>query len=395
MTDKREMTALKSSAATDERQSLQKSCENSISDLSDDCKKNFHWDLSDKPGFKTVTMSELFDNAYQGKPPVIDGLLYRGTYLFVGAPKIGKSFFMAQLAYHISTGSPLWNYPVRKGTVLYLALEDDYARLQKRLYRMFGVAENENLYFSVAADHVSKGLDKQVDIFVREHPDTSLIIIDTLQKVREAGGDSYSYASDYQIITALKDLAAKHGICLLLVHHTRKQNADDKFDMISGTNGLLGAADGAFLLTKDKRTSNNATLDVSGRDQQDQRLFLLRDEGTLAWKLDKVETELWKEPPEPLLERVAEKVNEANPSWEGTPTELCDILNFDIKPSAITQKLNVNINRLNDEYKIAYRYRRTHEGRKITLSYEGSVSERDRRDTLCGGMQNPDTGDTA
>ena len=395
MTDKREMTALKSSAATDERQSLQKSCENSISDLSDDCKKNFHWDLSDKPGFKTVTMSELFDNAYQGKPPVIDGLLYRGTYLFVGAPKIGKSFFMAQLAYHISTGSPLWNYPVRKGTVLYLALEDDYARLQKRLYRMFGVAENENLYFSVAADHVSKGLDKQVDIFVREHPDTSLIIIDTLQKVREAGGDSYSYASDYQIITALKDLAAKHGICLLLVHHTRKQNSDDKFDMISGTNGLLGAADGAFLLTKDKRTSNNATLDVSGRDQQDQRLFLLRDEGTLAWKLDKVETELWKEPPEPLLERVAEKVNEANPSWEGTPTELCDILNFDIKPSAITQKLNVNINRLNDEYKIAYRYRRTHEGRKITLSYEGSVSERDRRDTLCGGMQNPDTGDTA
>ena len=394
MTDKREMTALKSSAATDERQSLQKSCENSISDLSDDCKKNFHWDLSDKPGFKTVTMSELFDNAYQGKPPVIDGLLYRGTYLFVGAPKIGKSFFMAQLAYHISTGSPLWNYPVRKGTVLYLALEDDYARLQKRLYRMFGVAENENLYFSVAADHVSKGLDKQVDIFVREHPDTSLIIIDTLQKVREAGGDSYSYASDYQIITALKGLAAKHGICLMLVHHTRKQNADDKFDMISGTNGLLGAADGAFLLTKDKRTSNNATLDVSGRDQQDQRLFLLRDEGTLAWKLDKVETELWKEPPEPLLERVAEKVNEANPSWEGTPTELCDILNFDIKPSAITQKLNVNINRLNDEYKIAYRYRRTHEGRKITLSYEGSVSERDRRDTLCGGMQNPDTGDT-
>ena len=395
MTDKREMTALKSSAATDERQSLQKSCENSISDLSDDCKKNFHWDLSDKPGFKTVTMSELFDNAYQGKPPVIDGLLYRGTYLFVGAPKIGKSFFMAQLAYHISTGSPLWNYPVRKGTVLYLALEDDYARLQKRLYRMFGVAENENLYFSVAADHVSKGLDKQVDIFVREHPDTSLIIIDTLQKVREAGGDSYSYASDYQIITALKGLAAKHGICLLLVHHTRKQNSDDKFDMISGTNGLLGAADGAFLLTKDKRTSNNATLDVSGRDQQDQRLFLLRDEGTLAWKLDKVEMELWKEPPEPLLERVAEKVNEANPSWEGTPTELCDILNFDIKPSAITQKLNVNINRLNDEYKIAYRYRRTHEGRKITLSYEGSVSERDRRDTLCGGMQNPDTGDTA
>ena len=384
MTGEKKMTAYNSSGGTDERQSISKTNNNSIAEKATEFKHNFS-DLSDKPGFNTVTMSELFDSVYQGKPPIIDGLLYRGIYLFVGAPKIGKSFFMAQLAYHISTGTPLWNYPVHKGTVLYLALEDDYARLQKRLYRMFGVAENENLFFSVSADHVCKGLDKQVDIFVREHPDTSLIIIDTLQKVREAGGDNYSYANDYQIIAALKALAARHGVCLLLVHHTRKQNAEDKFDMISGTNGLLGAADGAFLLTKEKRTSNNATLDVSGRDQQDQRLFLTRNTDTLAWQLDKVETELWEEPPEPLLEKIAEKVNEANPSWEGTPTELCEYISFDIKPSAITQKLNVNVDRLMDEYKIAYHYKRTHDGRRITLSFVGSVSERDRRDTLCGG----------
>ena len=68
------------------------------------------------------------------------------------------------------------------------------------------------------------------------------------------------------------------GVCLLLVHHTRKQQADDKFDMISGTNGLLGAADGAFLLQKEKRTDGSAILDVAGRDQQDQRLYLKRDE---------------------------------------------------------------------------------------------------------------------
>jgi len=83
---------------------------------------------------KTVTMTELYNTVFQSKPPLIDGLLYPGTYLFVGAPKLGKSFLMAQLAYHISTGTPLWNYTVRKGTVLYLALEDDYNRLQKRLY---------------------------------------------------------------------------------------------------------------------------------------------------------------------------------------------------------------------------------------------------------------------
>ena len=68
-------------------------------------------------------MNELYENVYQSRPPVIDGLLYPGTYLFAGAPKVGKSFLMAQLAYHVSMGLPLWDYPVHKGTVLYLALE--------------------------------------------------------------------------------------------------------------------------------------------------------------------------------------------------------------------------------------------------------------------------------
>ena len=182
---------------------------------------------------------------------------------------------MAQLAYHVSTGTPLWNYTTRKGTVLYLALEDDYRRLQERLYRMFGTESADNLFFSVSAGQLGKGLDEQLARFVAEHTDTKLIIIDTLQKVREVGGDNYSYANDYQIMARLKSFADAHGLCILLVHHTRKQTADDKFDMISGTSGLLGAADGAFLLQKEKRTGNAATLEVSGRDQQDQKLCLL------------------------------------------------------------------------------------------------------------------------
>ena len=124
--------------------------------------------------------------------------------------------------------------------------------------------------------------------------------------MREVGGDNYSYANDYEIITRLKQFADSYGICILLVHHTRKQGSDDKFDMISGTTGLLEAADGAFLLQKEKRIGNAATLEVSGRDQQDQKLYFVRNTETLLWELQKAETELWKEPPEPLLERIAE-----------------------------------------------------------------------------------------
>ena len=230
--------------------------------------------MTDPAYLPTISMSELYQNVYQGRPPIIDGLLYPGTYLFAGAPKVGKSFLMAQLAYHVSMGLPLWGYPVHKGTVLYLALEDDHRRLQGRLYRMFGMDGTNDLLFAIHAKQLGVGLEGQLKMFVREHPDTKLIIIDTLQKVREAGGDKYSYANDYGVVGTLKRLADDCGICLLLVHHTRKQQADDKFDMISGTNGLLGAADGAFLLQKEKRTDGSAILDVAGRDQQDQRLLL-------------------------------------------------------------------------------------------------------------------------
>lgn len=291
---------------------------------------------------KTVPMSKLYDNVYQSKPPIIDGLLYPGTYLFVGAPKIGKSFLMAQLAYYVSTGEELWGYEVKKGAVLYLALEDDYRRLQERFYRMFGTNSAENLYLSVSANQLGSGLYEQLTGFISEHKDTALIIIDTLQKVRECGGDKYSYAGDYEIINGLKKFTDNYGVCLLLVHHTRKQQSDDRFDMILGTNGLLGAADGAFMLQKEKRTSNSAVLEVSGRDQQDQKLYLIRDTEKLIWNLDRTEMELWKEPPEPVLEMVSNFITVDNPQWCGSPTELVKILNADIPANVLTLKLNVN-----------------------------------------------------
>ena len=323
--------------------------------------------MSDPAYLHTVSMSELYETVYQSRPPVIDGLLYSGAYLFAGAPKVGKSFLMAQLAYHVSTGLPLWGYTVHKGTVLYLALEDDHRRLQGRLYRMFGMDGTDNLRFAIYAKQLGVGLEEQLKKFVREHSDTKLIIIDTLQKVREAGGDKYSYANDYEVVGKLKRLADDCGICLLLVHHTRKQQADDKFDMISGTNGLLGAADGAFLLQKEKRTDGSAILDVAGRDQQEQRLYLIKDRERLVWELERTETELWVEPPDPVLEAIAAFVTTDKPTWSGTATELVTALGVDLKPNTLTMRLNVNAGRLLNEHGIRYENSRSHAGRKITL----------------------------
>lgn len=372
-------TVLDSSVGADDGQPLPKSTDKIIADENSESKETEKYleayqrdvlRMMDPAYLHTVSMNELYETVYPSRPPLIDGLLYPGTYLFVGAPKLGKSFFMAQLAYHISTGLPLWKFPVKQGTVLYLALEDDYKRLQERLFRMFGVDSAENLYFSISAKQLGNGLEEQLQRFTQEHAGTNLIIIDTLQKIREIGGDSYSYANDYEIITRLKQFANDSGVCLLLVHHTRKQQANDRFDMISGTNGLLGAADGAFLLQKEKRTSNDATLDISGRDQQDQRLYLKRDPETLAWILEKTETELWREPPDPILEAVASVVTEAQPVWSGCPTELVNRIGLDMKPNALTLQLNVKASRLLQEHGIRYESSRTHSGRNICLTLE-------------------------
>ena len=374
MIDKKEKTAPIISVGADTEQQFSKYPEDIITE--DDENSNTFDEfqremirMMDPSYLKTVSMSELYDTVFQSKPPLVEGLLYPGTYIFAGAPKLGKSFLMAQLAYHISTGTPLWNYPVRKGSVLYLALEDDYRRLQERLYRMFGTQISDNLHFSVSANQIGKGLDEQLQGFINAHPDTNLIIIDTLQKVREMGGDNYSYASDYEIITRIKRFTDQYGVCVLLVHHTRKQNADDKFEMISGTTGLLGSADGGFILQKEKRTSNKATLEVSGRDQPDQKFHLSRNPQTLLWELETAETELWKEPPEPLLEKVAEFITADNTVWCGTPTELVEVLGVDMKANALSMKLNINAGRLFNEYGIYYENKRCHDGRKVRLQF--------------------------
>lgn len=324
---------------------------------------------SGQVGLNTISMTKLYDTVYPPRTPVVDGFLYGGTYLFVGAPKVGKSFFMAQLAYHVAMGLPIWNYPVHQGTVLYLALEDDYARLQRRLSRMFGVEGNDKLHFATQAKTLNEGLDAQLEAFVKEHPDTRLIIIDTLQKVRETGGERCSYSNDYEIVTKLKAFSNKYGICQLVVHHTRKLESEDSFDMISGTNGLLGAADGAFIMQKKKRTDNAAVMNIVGRDQQDQEMTIEFDRERCIWKLMKAETELWKVPPDPVLEAVARMINAEVPEWSGSPSELLEELSqLDIQANVLTRQLNVSAERLYNDYNIRYESKRTHSGRAVILT---------------------------
>ena len=374
----KEKTALATSVGADERQSVQINAKDSIpiseTKINDEIENSEGTleemyrrmqRMTDPHYLHTISMTELYQTPYRSRPPIIEGLLYAGAYILAGAPKIGKSFLVAQIAYHVSTGKKLWEYEVHQGTVLYLALEDDFQRIQSRMFKMYGVDDTPNLHFATAAGKIGNGLDEQLANFVREHPDTKLIIIDTMQKIRETGGEAYSYASDYEIIGKLKEFADRYGICVLTVHHTRKQPAGDAFEMISGTTGLLGCADGSLLMQKKKRTALEATIDVVGRDQQDQILYLRKDSETQIWELERMENELHKEPPDPILEAVAKLVAEP---WCGSPTELATLLQVDMQPNTLTKHLNVNAGRLFEKYGVQYENARNHGGRKITLT---------------------------
>ena len=378
MNETEKTTALVPSVGADGGQPLRNSTEQSIPDGNgeinppeEDLRELYRrmQRMTDPHYLHTVSMTELYQTSYKSRPPVVDGLLYAGAYILAGAPKIGKSFLVAQLAYHVSTGQKLWEYDVRQGTVLYLALEDDFGRIQNRMFMMYGVEDTNKLHFATVAGKIGNGLDEQLKNFMREHPDTKLIIIDTMQKIREAGGEAYSYASDYEIIGKLKQFADKYCICVLTVHHTRKQPAGDSFEMISGTTGLLGCADGSLLMQKKKRTDLDATIDVVGRDQQDQILYLRKDPETQIWQLEKTENELHKEPPDSVLEAVSRLVSSDRREWTGSPSELADAANVGMAANTLTKYLNVKSGRLLDEYHVSYENKAKHTGRQVKLAY--------------------------
>ena len=382
MSKAKETTTLNPSVGADGGQSS-KTYTPSIAETDAEFNENF----SDSPDFfqklqraqdpdflNTVSYNELMEETLPCRKAVIEGLLGTGVYMLVGAPKIGKSFLVALIAYRVSTGTDLWDYRVHGGTVLYLALEDDKKRLQERMARMFGVEGSDNLHFATHAGQLGQNLDKQLQNFLREHPDTVLVIVDTLQKVREMTTEGYSYASDYDVMTNLKQLADSYNICLLLVHHTRKQPAGDNFEMISGTNGLLGGSDGALLMKKENRTDLTATLELSSRDQPEQKLYITKNPESLVWELDHAETETWKEPPDPILEAVAKLITPQAPYWEGTPTELVTVLGLPDQSNRLTRHLNVKAGRLMEEYGIAYENKARHTGRRITLRYAAEIS---------------------
>lgn len=188
----------------------------------------------------------------------VQTLLPQGVTVLGGAPKIGKSWLALWLSVMVAKGEPVWGMPVKQGTTLYLCLEDSTLSIQNRLFEITKDAP-ANVHFTTQSNILGKGPEEQFCTFLTEHPDTVLVIIDTLQMIRVTNYDN-TYANDYRDLSALKQIADAHGIAILLIHHLRKETADDVFSRISGTTAISGAVDSSFTLVEDKRGSGKAKL---------------------------------------------------------------------------------------------------------------------------------------
>ena len=268
---------------------------------------------------QTIDADTLQSTAYEPVSFVVDDLLPQGLHLLAGAPKIGKSWLALWLCLCAAQGKPLWTFATRPCEVLYLCLEDSFQRIQSRLFDLTEDAP-PTLHFAVMSQQLHNGLVEQIEQFLKEHPQTRLIVIDTLQRIRTVGNDANPYASDYRDIGVLKALADKHRIAILLIHHLRKELSDDVFSRISGTTAISGAVDSSFTLVEDKRGSGKATLSCIGRDIEYRELTLERNAENVWELVSDSRTQ-----PELLGGRIVILLSELmrdRAEFIGTPTEL-------------------------------------------------------------------------
>lgn len=244
----------------------------------------------DEPGTLLVGLRTGAWLDLQEFPPLeyhVDRLIPEGFSLMVGAPKIGKSWFVLDILLAIAGGGcALGQIPVEQRQVLYLGLEDGDRRLQDRCRTLLGdapIPESFHYMTKIVPGRVLDTIDEWLGEYGRDS--NPLVVVDTLGKVMPPAllGES-TYQRDYRIGSALKRLVdSRPGSALLVNHHDRKASSEDFVDAVSGTHGLAGAADTVMVLSR-ARHEAEGLVKVTGRDVAEGEYAVELQRGS-SWQL--------------------------------------------------------------------------------------------------------------
>lgn len=236
----------------------------------------------DAPRVKSA--AELLAREFAPIRWLIPGLLPEGLMLLAARPKVGKSWLALDVAIACATGGEVFGRPVERGDVLYLALEDNDRRMHSRLSKLGATGAGlGDLAYATEWPRGAEGA-AAIHAWIKAHPNARLVVIDVFTKLRAATeGRETAYSVDYTDVSMLKP-PPDRSVSILLVHHTRKAESDDPLDSVSGTLGIGGAADGAWIL-KRARGSDEAELHLIGRDLEEEGAFAVRfDRESCRWQ---------------------------------------------------------------------------------------------------------------
>ena len=318
---------------------------------------------------QTIDAETLLATPLKPVPFIVDGLIPCGLHILAGSPKIGKSWLVLWLCLKVAAGEPVWERTTNHCGVLYLCLEDTFNRIQNRLFEVTDTAPS-NLHFAVMADQIGTGLRQQIEDFLKQEPKTRLVVIDTLQRVRGMDVSSSAYANDYRDICELKQIADKHRVAIILVHHLRKNTDKDPFMMISGTTGLTGGVDTTYVLEKDKRSENVAKLYITGRDVEYMEMTLQFE--SCIWECIFCETaeDKRKYATSEFIFRVVSFMT-GRSEWRGNATDLLTEMEDATTAANTVTKLLNQYHGVLAENGVEYRYNRTGKRRLIRLRSDG------------------------
>lgn len=189
--------------------------------------------------------------------PIIEDLLYEGMLLFGGKSKRGKSWLMLDLAISVATGTPVWgHFPVPEPQpVLYISLEDGRGRIKQRVDEIRpGVKAHGYLQFLYNFPVLDKGGLERLRGYM-EDGRYRLIIIDVLAKIEPAakGGNEKTYLEIYDMFAPLQDLRRDNPLCVAMITHLRKTEAEDIFDTLHGSVGYQGVQDALWAMERQPR----------------------------------------------------------------------------------------------------------------------------------------------
>lgn len=309
---------------------------------------------------------------------LIDGVLSDGLAIMAGDSKIGKSWMVLWMCLQISKGEPVWGLPTRKTDVVYLALEDREWRVQQRMQDLTDTPP-ENLHFGFSCGQLGAELESQIEDVMKDYPSTGLLFIDTLQMVRDnVSAKVNAYAQDYKDLSSLKKIADNHGICIFVVHHTRKErDGGNIFNDMTGSTGIMGVADTGMILRKDDRFGDNATLCITGRDVEEKKLKMqMRG---VKWEITEELSadDLRKERIPDFVFKVVDFLFEHR-QFEGTVTELLAAVgNTELKPNVASKYLTRFYSEVFAPMGITYEYRKTAAARTISLTLNDDADGND------------------